>query len=118
DGHDRGAKVVARALRDAGVEVVYTGLHQMPEQIVATAIQEDADAIGLSILSGSHMTQCAKVIEILKEKDASDIKVFAGGIIPEADFPALKEMGVVEIFTPGTPTQEIIDWVNANLAHA
>ncbi|MFL6115274.1 MAG: cobalamin B12-binding domain-containing protein [Catenulispora sp.] len=118
DGHDRGAKVVARALRDAGVEVIYTGLHQMPEQIVATAIQEDADAIGLSILSGAHMTQCAKVIEILKERDASDIKVFAGGIIPEADFPALKEMGVVEIFTPGTPTQAIIDWVNANLAHA
>jgi methylmalonyl-CoA mutase C-terminal domain/subunit len=118
DGHDRGAKVVARALRDAGVEVVYTGLHQMPEQIVATAIQEDADAIGLSILSGAHMTQCSKVIEILKERDASDIKVFAGGIIPEADFAALKEMGVVEIFTPGTPTQEIIDWVNANLAQA
>jgi methylmalonyl-CoA mutase C-terminal domain/subunit len=118
DGHDRGAKVVARALRDAGVEVIYTGLHQMPDQIVATAIQEDADAIGLSILSGAHMTQCAKVIEALKEKDASDIKVFVGGIIPEADFPALKEMGVVEIFTPGTATQEIVDWVNANLAHA
>ena len=118
DGHDRGAKVVARALRDAGVEVIYTGLHQMPDQIVATAIQEDADAIGLSILSGAHMTQCAKVIEALKEKDASDIKVFAGGIIPEADFPALKEMGVVAIFTPGTSTQEIVDWVNANLAHA
>ncbi|ACU76817.1 cobalamin B12-binding domain protein [Catenulispora acidiphila DSM 44928] len=118
DGHDRGAKVVARALRDAGVEVIYTGLHQMPDQIVATAIQEDADAIGLSILSGAHMTQCAKVIEVLKEKDASDIKVFVGGIIPEADFPALKEMGVVAIFTPGTSTQQIVDWVNGNLAHA
>ena len=102
DGHDRGAKVVARALRDAGVEVIYTGLHQMPDQIVATAIQEDADAIGLSILSGAHMTQCAKVIEVLKERDAADIKVFAGGIIPEADFEPLKEMGVVAIFTPGT----------------
>ncbi|MBS2535835.1 cobalamin B12-binding domain-containing protein [Catenulispora sp. NF23] len=118
DGHDRGAKVVARALRDAGVEVVYTGLHQMPDQIVATAIQEDADAIGLSILSGAHMTQCAKVIEALKEKDASDIKVFVGGIIPEDDFAPLKEMGVVAIFTPGTATQEIVDWVNENLAHA
>jgi methylmalonyl-CoA mutase C-terminal domain/subunit len=85
---------------------------------VATAIQEDADAIGLSILSGAHMTQCAKVLEVLKEKDATDIKVFAGGIIPEADFAPLKELGVVAIFTPGTPTQEIIDWVNANLAHA
>ena len=115
DGHDRGAKVVARALRDAGVEVVYTGLHQMPDQIVATAIQEDADAIGMSILSGAHMTLCAKVIELLKERDAQDIKVFAGGIIPEADIAPLKEMGVVEIFTPGTPTQAIVDWVNANL---
>jgi methylmalonyl-CoA mutase, C-terminal domain len=115
DGHDRGAKVVARALRDAGVEVVYTGLHQMPDQIVATAIQEDADAIGMSILSGAHMTLCAKVIELLKERDAEDIKVFAGGIIPEADIAPLKEMGVVEIFTPGTPTQAIVDWVNANL---
>jgi methylmalonyl-CoA mutase C-terminal domain/subunit len=118
DGHDRGAKVVARALRDAGVEVIYTGLHQMPDQIVATAIQEDADAIGLSILSGAHMTQCAKVIEVLNEKDASDIKVFVGGIIPEDDFAPLKEMGVVAIFTPGTATQQIVDWVNANLAHA
>jgi len=115
DGHDRGAKVVARALRDAGVEVVYTGLHQMPDQIVATAIQEDADAIGMSILSGAHMTLCAKVIELLRERDAEDIKVFAGGIIPEADIAPLKEMGVVEIFTPGTPTQAIVDWVNANL---
>lgn len=115
DGHDRGAKVVARALRDAGVEVVYTGLHQMPDQIVATAIQEDADAIGMSILSGAHMTLCAKVLELLKERDAGDIKVFAGGIIPEADIAPLKEMGVVEIFTPGTPTQAIVDWVNSNL---
>jgi methylmalonyl-CoA mutase C-terminal domain/subunit len=115
DGHDRGAKVVARALRDAGVEVVYTGLHQMPDQIVATAIQEDADAIGMSILSGAHMTLCSKVIELLKERGADDIKVFAGGIIPEADIAPLKEMGVVEIFTPGTPTRAIVDWVNANL---
>jgi len=118
DGHDRGAKIIARALRDAGMEIIYTGLHQTPEQIVETVIQEDADAIGLSILSGAHMTQCAKVLEVLKEKDATDIKVFAGGIIPEADFEPLKELGVVAIFTPGTPTQEIIDWVNANLAHA
>jgi methylmalonyl-CoA mutase C-terminal domain/subunit len=115
DGHDRGAKVVARALRDAGVEVIYTGLHQMPDQIVATAIQEDADAIGMSILSGAHMTLCAKVLELLKERGADDIKVFAGGIIPEGDIAPLKEMGVVEIFTPGTPTQDIVDWVNSHL---
>jgi methylmalonyl-CoA mutase C-terminal domain/subunit len=115
DGHDRGAKVVARALRDAGVEVIYTGLHQMPDQIVATAIQEDADAIGMSILSGAHMTLCAKVLEILKERGAEDIKVFVGGIIPEGDFVPLKEMGVVEIFTPGTRTQDIVNWVNSHL---
>ena len=118
DGHDRGAKVVARALRDAGVEVVYTGLHQMPDQIVATAIQEDADAIGMSILSGAHMTLCAKVLELLKERGAEDIKVFVGGIIPEADFAPLREMGVVAIFTPGTATQTIVDWVNTELAPA
>ncbi len=115
DGHDRGAKVVARALRDAGMEVIYTGLHQTPEQIVETAIQEDADAIGLSVLSGAHMTLFARVLELLRERDAADIKVFGGGIIPDADIPELKKMGVAEIFTPGTPTQRIVDWVRANI---
>ena len=115
DGHDRGAKVVARALRDAGVEVVYTGLHQMPEQIVATAIQEDADAIGLSILSGAHMTQFARVLELLKERGASDIVVFGGGIVPAADIAELERMGVAKIFTPGAPTHEIVDWVKSTL---
>ena len=111
DGHDRGAKVVARALRDAGVEVIYTGLHQTPEQIVAAAIQEDVDAIGLSILSGAHMTLFAKVIELLKERDAADIVVFGGGIIPEEDIAELSRMGVARIFTPGAPTTEIVAWV-------
>jgi methylmalonyl-CoA mutase, C-terminal domain len=111
DGHDRGAKVVARALRDAGVEVVYTGLHQTPEQIVAAAVQEDVDAIGLSILSGAHMTLFAKVIELLKERDAADIVVFGGGIIPEEDIAELSRMGVARIFTPGAPTTEIVAWV-------
>ena len=115
DGHDRGAKVVARALRDAGVEVVYTGLHQTPEQIVATAIQEDADAIGLSVLSGAHMTLFARVIDLLRERDASDIVVFGGGIVPEADMPELTEMGVAKVFTPGATTGEIITWVRENL---
>jgi methylmalonyl-CoA mutase C-terminal domain/subunit len=115
DGHDRGAKVVARALRDAGVEVVYTGLHQTPEQIVATAIQEDADAIGLSILSGAHMTLFARVLELLRERDAGDILVFGGGIIPDADIPELKSLGVAEVFTPGASTQSIVDWVRANV---
>jgi methylmalonyl-CoA mutase, C-terminal domain len=115
DGHDRGAKVVARALRDAGIEVVYTGLHQMPEQIVATAIQEDADGVGLSILSGAHMTLCPKVVELLKERDASDIKVFVGGIIPEGDIQPLRDAGVAAVFTPGTPTQTIVDWVKGEL---
>jgi methylmalonyl-CoA mutase C-terminal domain/subunit len=115
DGHDRGAKVIARALRDAGMEVIYTGLHQTPEQVVDTAIQEDADAIGLSILSGAHMTLFAKVIELLKERDAADIKVFGGGIIPEADIPPLKELGVAAIFTPGATTGSVVDWVNANV---
>jgi methylmalonyl-CoA mutase C-terminal domain/subunit len=115
DGHDRGAKVVARALRDAGVEVVYTGLHQTPEQIVETAIQEDADAIGMSVLSGAHMTLFQRVIDLLKERDASDIVVFGGGIVPEADLPALTEMGVARIFTPGATTGEIIGWVRENL---
>jgi methylmalonyl-CoA mutase, C-terminal domain len=116
DGHDRGAKVVARALRDAGVEVIYTGLHQTPEQIVQTAIQEDADAVGLSVLSGAHMTLFARVVELLEERDASDIKVFGGGIIPEADIPELTRMGVAKVFTPGATTFEIVDWVRANLA--
>ncbi|MFF7274528.1 cobalamin B12-binding domain-containing protein [Streptomyces griseorubiginosus] len=115
DGHDRGAKVIARALRDAGMEVIYTGLHQTPEQIVGTAIQEDADAIGLSILSGAHNTLFAAVIDLLKERDAADILVFGGGIIPEADIPALKEKGVAEIFTPGATTQAVVDWVRANV---
>ena len=115
DGHDRGAKVVARALRDAGVEVVYTGLHQTPEQIVETAIQEDADAIGMSVLSGAHMTLFRKVIDLLAARDASDIVVFGGGIVPEADLPALAEMGVAKIFTPGATTAEIIGWVRDNL---
>ena len=115
DGHDRGAKVIARALRDAGMEVIYTGLHQTPEQVVQTAIQEDADAIGLSILSGAHMTLFAKVLELLKERDAADIKVFGGGIIPEADIPPLKELGVAAIFTPGATTVDVVAWVNANV---
>jgi methylmalonyl-CoA mutase C-terminal domain/subunit len=112
DGHDRGAKVVARALRDAGMEVIYTGLHQTPEQIVATAVQEDADAIGLSVLSGAHMTLFARVMELLEQSDVRDIVVFGGGIIPDSDIPALKDLGVAEVFTPGTPTAVIVDWVN------
>ena len=112
DGHDRGAKVVARALRDAGVEVIYTGLHQTPEQIVAAAIQEDVDAVGLSVLSGAHMTLFARVIELLKEQNASDIVVFGGGIIPEDDITELTNTGVAKIFTPGAPTTEIVSWVN------
>jgi methylmalonyl-CoA mutase, C-terminal domain len=115
DGHDRGAKVVARALRDAGVEVIYTGLHQSPEQIVAAALQEDADAIGLSILSGSHMTQFARVMELLRERDATDITVFGGGIVPEADITELKAMGVAAIFTPGASTHDIVAWVRSAL---
>lgn len=115
DGHDRGAKVIARALRDAGMEVIYTGLHQTPEQIVDTAIQEDAEAIGLSILSGAHMTLFSKVIELLRERDAEDIKVFGGGIIPDADIPLLKEQGVAEIFTPGATTASIVEWVRENV---
>jgi methylmalonyl-CoA mutase C-terminal domain/subunit len=115
DGHDRGAKVVARALRDAGMEVVYTGLHQTPEQIVEAAIQEDADAVGLSVLSGAHMTLFAKVVELLKARDAADIVVFGGGIIPDADLEALAELGVAKVFTPGAATHEIVDWVRANV---
>jgi methylmalonyl-CoA mutase, C-terminal domain len=116
DGHDRGAKVVARALRDAGMEVVYTGLHQTPEQIVEAAIAEDADVVGLSILSGAHMTLFAKVIELLKERDADDIVVFGGGIIPDADIPELQKLGVAKVFTPGATTASIVEWVRANVA--
>ena len=116
DGHDRGAKVVARALRDAGMEVVYTGLHQTPEQIVETAIQEDADAIGLSVLSGAHMTLFRRVLELLAERDAADIVVFGGGIIPEDDIAELQALGVAKIFTPGATTASIIEWVRANVA--
>ena len=111
DGHDRGAKVVARALRDAGHEVIYTGLHQTPEQIVETAIQEDADLVGLSVLSGAHMSLFRRVTELLRERDAGDIVVFGGGIVPEEDLPALAELGVVKIFTPGATTSEITEWV-------
>ncbi|WP_329250984.1 cobalamin B12-binding domain-containing protein [Actinoallomurus sp. NBC_01490] len=115
DGHDRGAKVVARALRDAGMEVIYTGLHQTPEQIVEAALQEDADGIGLSILSGAHMTLCASLLNLLKERDALDIPVFVGGIIPDADIPELEKLGVARVFTPGATTQEIVEWVRANV---
>ena len=111
DGHDRGAKIIARALRDAGMEVIYTGLHQTPEQIVATVIQEDADAVGLSILSGAHMTLVPKVIELLAAQDASDVVVTVGGTIPAQDIAELKELGVAEVFTPGAPTQAIIDFI-------
>jgi methylmalonyl-CoA mutase C-terminal domain/subunit len=115
DGHDRGAKVVARALRDAGMEVVYTGLHQTPEQIVQAALQEDADAVGLSVLSGAHLTLFARVVELLKEKDAEDVVVFGGGIIPEADIGELERLGVRKIFTPGASMAEIVEWVRANV---
>ncbi|HLT28901.1 MAG TPA: cobalamin B12-binding domain-containing protein [Myxococcaceae bacterium] len=117
DGHDRGAKIIARALRDAGMEVIYTGLHQTPEMIVSAAVQEDVDAIGMSIMSGAHMTLFPAVIDLLREKDATDIRVFGGGIIPEADIPKLKEQGVTEIFGPGSSTQDIIQWINANIQH-
>lgn len=115
DGHDRGAKVVARALRDAGVEVVYTGLHQTPEQIVEAAIQEDADAIGLSVLSGAHLTLFPKVVSLLGERGASDIAVFGGGIIPDGDIPVLEAAGVAKIFTPGASTHDIVAWVTTSL---
>jgi methylmalonyl-CoA mutase C-terminal domain/subunit len=116
DGHDRGAKVVARALRDAGMEVIYTGLHQTPEQIVETTIQEDADAVGLSVLSGAHMTLFARVVELLRERGADDVVVFGGGIIPADDFGPLAELGVAKIFTPGATTTEIVDWVREHVA--
>ena len=115
DGHDRGAKVVARALRDAGVEVIYTGLHQTPEQIVETAIQEDADAIGLSVLSGAHLTLFARVLDLLKARSAQDIVLFGGGIIPEDDVTALEAMGVAMVFTPGTQMADIVAWVREHV---
>jgi methylmalonyl-CoA mutase cobalamin-binding domain/chain len=115
DGHDRGAKIIARALRDAGMEVIYTGLHQTPEQIVETVLQEDADAVGLSILSGAHMTLVPKVIELLRAQDAGDVVVTVGGTIPNQDIPKLKELGVAEVFTPGAPTQGIIDFIEQSV---
>ena len=118
DGHDRGAKVVARALRDAGMEVIYTGLHQTPEQIVAAVVQEDADAVGLSIHSGAHMTLFPRVVELLRDRGADDVLVFGGGIIPRDDIVLLKQQGVAEIFTPGTPTQRIVEWLRAALDRA
>jgi methylmalonyl-CoA mutase C-terminal domain/subunit len=117
DGHDRGAKIIARALRDAGMEVIYTGLHQTPEQIVETVLQEDADAVGLSILSGAHMTLVPKVIELLAEQDASDVVVTVGGTIPAQDIEELKQLGVAEVFTPGAPTQAIIDFIQGAVTH-
>jgi methylmalonyl-CoA mutase, C-terminal domain len=116
DGHDRGAKIIARALRDAGMEVIYTGLHQTPEQIAATVIQEDADAVGLSILSGAHMTLVPRVAELLKEQGADDVVLVVGGTIPHDDIPQLKELGVAEVFTPGSPTQEIVDFLRNNVS--
>jgi methylmalonyl-CoA mutase, C-terminal domain len=116
DGHDRGAKVIARALRDAGMEVIYTGLHQTPEQIVQTVIQEDADAVGLSVLSGAHLTLFRRVTELLHEHEVGDVVVFGGGIVPESDRPELAQMGVARIFTPGDASMaEIVDWVRANV---
>jgi methylmalonyl-CoA mutase C-terminal domain/subunit len=118
DGHDRGAKVVARALRDAGMEVVYTGLHQTPEQIVETVVQEDADAVGLSVLSGAHMTLFERLAELLRERGIDDVVVFGGGIIPDEDIPELERLGVARIFTPGATTTEIVDWVRDNVGAA
>ncbi len=115
DGHDRGAKIIARALRDAGFEVIYTGLHQTPEQIVSAAIQEDVDCVGLSILSGAHNTLLPRVCELLKEKQADDIIVFGGGVIPEDDIPGLKAAGIKEVFTPGTSTDDIVAWIKGNV---
>jgi len=118
DGHDRGVKVIARALRDAGMEVIYTGLHQTPEQIVETTLQEDADAVGLSIHSGAHMTLFPRVVELLRERGASDVIVFGGGIIPREDIVALKAQGIAEIFTPGATTSEIVAWIRSHVGAA
>jgi len=115
DGHDRGAKVIARALRDAGMEVIYTGLRQTPEMIAAAAAQEDVDVVGLSILSGAHNTLCPRLLELLREKQMQDVPVIIGGIIPEADIPGLKQAGIAAIFLPGTPTQEIVDFIHKRL---
>jgi methylmalonyl-CoA mutase C-terminal domain/subunit len=115
DGHDRGAKIIARALRDAGMEVIYTGLHQTPEMIVSAAVQEDVDAIGLSIMSGAHMTLFPAVIDLLRGSKAGDIEVFGGGIIPDDDIPRLKQLGVSEIFTPGSSTQDIVQWIRQHI---
>ena len=115
DGHDRGAKIIARALRDAGFEVIYTGLHQSPEMVVASALQEDVDGIGLSILSGAHLTLFPKILRLLKEQGSDDVVVFGGGIIPDEDAPKLVEAGVRAIFTPGTTTQQVVDWVRQNV---
>ena len=115
DGHDRGAKIIARAFRDAGFEVIYTGLHQTPEMVVQTAIQEDVDAVSLSILSGAHMYLFPKVIELLREKGAGDVKVFGGGIVPDEDVPKLREAGVLELFRPGASTEDVIRWVRENI---
>ena len=115
DGHDRGAKIVARALRDAGMEVVYTGLHQTPEQIVETVVQEDADAVGLSVLSGAHMTLFARLAELMEQRGIDDVVVFGGGIIPEEDIPELERLGVAHVFTPGATTTEIVDWVREHV---
>jgi methylmalonyl-CoA mutase, C-terminal domain len=115
DGHDRGAKLVARALRDAGMEVIYTGLHQTPEQIVQTVLQEDADAVGLSVLSGAHMTLFGRLMELMREQGLDDVVVFGGGIVPEEDMPELRAMGVAAIFTPGASMAEIVDWVRSNV---
>jgi methylmalonyl-CoA mutase, C-terminal domain len=115
DGHDRGAKIIARALRDAGFEVIYTGLHQTPEMVVATALQEDVDGIGLSILSGAHLTLFPKILRLLKEKDGEDIVVFGGGIIPDEDAPHLIDAGVRVLFTPGASTRDVVDWVRENV---
>jgi methylmalonyl-CoA mutase C-terminal domain/subunit len=116
DGHDRGAKIIARALRDAGMEVIYTGLHQTPEQIAETVLQEDADAVGLSILSGAHMTLVPRVVRLLKDQGADDVVVTVGGTIPADDIPELKELGVAEVFTPGSSTQEIVDFIRGAVA--
>jgi methylmalonyl-CoA mutase C-terminal domain/subunit len=116
DGHDRGAKIIARALRDAGMEVIYTGLHQTPEQIVETVLQEDADAVGLSILSGAHMTLVPRVVELLRAQDAGDVVVTVGGTIPAQDIPELKELGVAEVFTPGAPTSDIIEFIRSSVS--